>query len=631
MFTALERGIVFAVVLVCGSPTTVAGPLLDVEVDARDLRRRLLHAEIRIPCEPGPLRLWYPKWIPGTHGAEGPLQNIGGLKLHTTDGATIPWQRDDVELFRVNCVVPAGAKEVIAKLDYICNEPAVLASGHLSYGNASVGVLNWNTCLLYPDGASCTDTRVRLKLRLPDRWKYATALTVDRELDGVIIFKDGPLVEVIDCPLIAGEHLRTIKLATASAPPALFHVVSESPGALELPQKVIDMYSRVVTEAWALFGSAPYKEFHFLVTCSNDLGYLGLEHLTSSLNGVRERDLIEDRNRKGWVANLIPHEYAHAWCGKYRRPAAMVTNNFHTPQKTKLLWVYEGLTEYLGELLMVRSGLVAPEEYREQLGETIGALTHRVGRRWRSLEDTAVAGSILRGGSPHWNELRREQDFYYEGMLVWLEVDTLIRERSAGKYSLDDFCRRFFKATPDGARVVPYELPEIVGILNDLAEYDWATYFARRVSAPLDALPLDFVGRCGYRLAYSPNPSAYLQRQQEGPRGNGYVTARDSLGLVFSNDGRVTNVIPDMAGDKSGLAPGVQVAGVNGHKFSRQRLHDALADSITAKKVEFLLVEGDRFRTLMLDYADGPKYLELARDDKRPDVLADILKPAAKH
>jgi predicted metalloprotease with PDZ domain len=617
-------------VAVVASAPAIAGPLLDVEVDARDLRRRLLHAEIRIPCEPGPLKLWYPKWIPGTHGAEGPLQNVGGLKLQTADGTTVPWQRDDVELFRVHCVVPAGSQHVIAKLDYICNEPAVLASGHLSYGNASVGVLNWNTCLLYPDGPSCSDTRVRLKLRLPDKWKFATALTTEGESGGVITFKDGPLVDVIDCPLIAGEHLRTIKLATGAAPPALFHVVSESPGALELPPKVIDMYSRVVTEAWALFGSAPHREYQFLVTCSNDLGYLGLEHLTSSINGVRERDLIEDRNRKGWVANLIPHEYVHAWCGKYRRPAAMVTSNFHSPQKTKLLWVYEGLAEYLGELLMVRSGLITPEEYRERLGETIGTLTHRVGRRWRSLEDTAVAGSMLRGGSPHWNELRREQDFYYEGMLVWLEVDTLIRERSGGKSSLDDFCRRFFKSTTGGERVVPFELSEIVGILNDLAEYDWATYFARRVSAPLEALPLEFVPRLGYRLAYAAKPSAYLERQQEGPRGSGFVTARDSLGLVFSNEGRVTNVIPGLAGDTAGLAPGVQVAGVNGHKFSRQRLHDALAASVATKKVELLLVEADRFRTLTIDYDGGPKYVELVRDDQRPDVLADILKPLTK-
>jgi len=623
------RVVAVIVALVSFAPLT-AGPLLDVEVDARELRRRLLHAEIRIPCDPGPLKLWYPKWIPGTHGAEGPLQNVGGLKLETADGVALPWQRDDVDLFRVHCVVPAGAKQIVAKLDYICNEPAVLASGHLSYGNASVGVLNWNTCLLYPDGPSCTDTRVRLKLRLPERWKYATALTTESESGGLVTFKDGPLVDVIDCPLIAGEHLRTIKLATGSAPPASFHVVSESPGALELPQKVIDMYARVVTEAWTLFGSAPHRDYHFLVTCSNDLGYLGLEHLTSSINGVRERDLIEDRNRKGWVANLIPHEYVHAWCGKYRRPAGMVTDNFHSPQRTKLLWVYEGLAEYLGELLMVRSSLVSPEEYREQLGETIGALTHRVGRRWRSLEDTAVAGSMLRGGSPHWNELRREQDFYYEGMLVWLEVDTLIRERSGGKHRLDDFCRRFFHAAPDGPRVVPYELPEIVGILNDLADYDWATFFARRVSAPLDALPLEFVPRLGYRLSHSAKPSAYLERQQEGPRGSGFVTARDSLGLVFSNDGRVTNVIPGMAGDRAGLAPGVQVAGVNGHKFSRQRLHDALADSGNRKSVEFLLVEGDRFRTLAIDYAGGPRYLELVRDDQRPDVLGEILKPLAK-
>ena len=332
------------------------GPTLQVEVDARELARRLVHADIRIPCHPGPLRLWYPKWIPGCHAAEGPLQNVGGFRVETTDGKPIRWKRDEVELFCVHCDVPAGVSEIRAHLDYICNEPAVLASGHLSYGNSSVGVLNWNTCLVYPEGPTAQETRVQLRLRLPAHWQFATALKSAVKNDAVT-FQPVSLEELIDSPLIAGEQLRTIALNTT--PKTFLHVASESPGALQLDQKIIELYTRVVNEAHALFGTAHYPEFHFLITCSDDLGYLGLEHLTSSLNGVRERDLLDDKKRKGWVANLIPHEYVHSWCGKYRRPAAMCTPNFHTPQKTRLLWVYEGLTEYLGEVLMVRSGLVA--------------------------------------------------------------------------------------------------------------------------------------------------------------------------------------------------------------------------------------------------------------------------------
>ena len=198
-----------------------------------------------------------------------------------------------------------------------------------------------------------------------------------------------------------------------------------------------------------MFGTCHYPSFHFLVTCSDDLGYLGLEHLACSINGVRERDLLEHERLRGWVGNLLPHEYVHSWCGKFRRPAGMCTPNFQTPQKTRLLWVYEGLTEYLGEVLMVRSGMIDQAEYRRTLTSTIGSLSHREGRRWRSLEDTAVASHLLRGGSPNWSELRRGQDYYFEGALIWLEADAIIREKIArASSSLDDFCRKFLGMGP---------------------------------------------------------------------------------------------------------------------------------------------------------------------------------------
>ncbi len=396
---------------------------------------------------------------------------------------------------------------------------------------------------------------------------------------------------------------------------------------MQLDQKVIDLYTRVVNEAHALFGMAHYPEFHFLITCSDDLGYLGLEHLTSSINGVRERDLLDDKKRKNWVANLIPHEYVHSWCGKYRRPAAMCTPNFHTPQKTRLLWVYEGLTEYLGEVLMVRSGLIAQPEYREMLAAQLGTLMRRQGRRWRPLEDTAVASPILRGASANWNDLRRSQDYYSEGALLWLEVDALLRDLSQGKHSLDDFCKTFLGANRSEARVVPYELPEIVQDLKQLVDYDWDNYFARRVTATQEGLPLDVVGRCGYRLQYTTKCPAFLDYLQRD--GGALLSARESLGLTCQSDGRIADVAPGMPGDRAGLAPGMRVIGVNSKRFSRERLDDALADSVARRKIEFLLLEGEQFRTVTVEYADGMCYLELVRNQERPDVLGDILKPVA--
>jgi predicted metalloprotease with PDZ domain len=301
----------------------------------------------------------------------------------------------------------------------------------------------------------------------------------------------------------------------------------------------------------------------------------------------------------------------------------MCTSDFQTPLKTRLLWVYEGLTEYLGEVLMVRSGLEDAKEYRETLAATIGSLSHTEGRRWRPLEDTAAASHLLRGHSPNWNELRRGQDYYSEGALVWLEADAIIRELSEGKKSLDDFCRKFLGANRTDVSVVPYELPEIVSTLRALADFDWESFFAKRVSQPQDALPLDVVGRCGYRLKYATEPpsGSPISRQRGG------VSARDSLGLSFSPDGQIIDVVPGMAGDRARLAPGMTVIGINSKKFSRQRLLDALADSVALRKIELLLLEGDEFRTVVLDYADGPRYLVIVRDESKPDILAEILKP----
>lgn len=604
--------------------SVAAETTLDIQVDARDLPRRLLHTTVRIPREPGTLALWYPKWIPGTHSPSGPLETIGGLRLETPDGAAIAWRRDPVELYRIMCEVPRGVREVVARLDTICNSASVAASGHLSYGNASLGIINWPTCLLYPEGPAAREIQVRLSLRLPEKWRFATALESTSVKDGLITFAPVSLETLADTPLIGGENLRTIPLKTGSTPPASFHIASEATSALELPPEVVELYGRMVREAGAMFGASHYPAFHFLVTCSDDLGYLGLEHLTSSINGVRERDLIDEANRKGWIANLIPHEYVHSWCGKFRRPEGQCTPDFHTPMKTSLLWVYEGLAEYLGEVLMVRSGLVKLEDYRETLAATISDLMLRTGRKWRSLEDTAVAAHLLRAGSPNWSELRRSQDFYFEGALIWLEADAIIRRKTQGARSLDDFCVRFLGKNPSAGGVVPYDLAEVVRYLKDTADHDWETFLRGRVERPLEALPLELVGQIGYRLEYAPRPPA--RDQQRGRRD---ISARHSLGLIFGGDGQIVDVVPGMAGDRAGLAPGMKVMGINGRLYSPQRLQDALADSVALRKIELLLVEGDRFRTLTLDYADGPKYLELVRDGAKPDVLAEILKPRA--
>jgi len=463
-------------------------------------------------------------------------------------------------------------------------------------------------------------------LLLPAKWRFGTALQVAKETEGAVEFNPETLRDFIDCPLICGEHFRAIELKAKNFPPTFLHLTSESPGALQLDEKVVGNYRNVASEAGLLFGGAHFPAFQFLVTCSDELGYNGLEHLSSSLNGVRERDLIDDKKRRRWVAMLLPHEFVHSWCGKHRRPAAMVTPNFHTPERTSLLWVYEGLTQYLGEVLQVRSGLTTTNDYMAELSGRISSLMHTEGRRWRPLEDTAIANHVLRAFSPSWGQLRRSQDYYDEGMLLWLEADAIIRQQSDGHRNLDDFCKQFMG--PDRTeKIAPYERADVVKVLKELAEYDWEGFIHERVDVPQSALPLSVVERCGYRLQYATKPSEYLE---EAEREGKFVAAADSIGLGLSEDGIIRVVVPGMASDKAGLAPGMVVQGVNERKFSSQRMKDAIADSVTKRQIEFLVLEGDSFRAFTVPYADGPKYLELVRDTSKPDILMAILKPVAQ-
>lgn len=626
---ALLAPLALGLALLTRSFAAPAAPQIQVSVDARELSRSLLHARVEMPATPGEFIVWYPKWIPGVHAPAGPVQNLGGLRFETAKGEPITWRRDDEEMNRFHLTVPAGADRVIAKLDYICNQPTVNSSGVDTFGTSLLGVINWNTVLLYPEATSIDTTTAAVSLQLPEQWKFGTSLKTAQTQPGEVTFQADTLRRVVDSPLICGENFRTIELTGKNTPPAFLHLTSESANAIQIDDKLIASYRKLVAEAVALFGGARWESYHFLVVCSDSLPRNGLEHLASSFNEVGERELIDDKKRKAWPAYLLPHEFVHAWCGKFRRPAAMVTTNFHQPERTRLLWIYEGLTQYLGEVLTVRSGLLTLDEHLPGLANKIGWLSQQAGRQWRALDDTAAASHLLRGHSNAWGQLRRSQDYYDEGAMIWLEADAIIREKTGGKKSLDDFCKKFFAADREHQPVVvPYELKEVVADLKELADEDWDKFFADRVATPKPALALEFLPKIvGYRLQYSAKQSEYLAEREKERKG---VNVSDSLGLSVGDDGKIGGVVPGLPADKAGLATGMTITGVNGRKFSGQRLKDAIADSVTNRKIDLLLLDGDTFRNVTLNYADGPKYLELTRTNDHPDTLAAILKPVTK-
>ena len=598
---------------------------MKVVVDAREISRKLLHARIELPVKPGKLILWYPKWIPGIHAPRSPIENIGGLRIESDGGETIPWQRDKHERFRFVCNIPRGVKKIVIHLDYICNQPNTNSRSIDSFGSSTIGVINWNTCLLYPDGYASDDILIDLKLRIPDGWKWGSSLREIAAGSDGIQFENISLHDLVDSPIIFGEYFRKIPLSVTGIPPVTLNVTSESAAGIAIPDDIIVHYGNIATEAGLLNGGAHFDNYQWLVFCSDDLPGIGLEHLHSSLNGVDERDLIKMEKLQGRTGALLPHELIHSWCGKFRRPAGMDTSNFHTNKDTHALWVYEGLTQYLSRLITVRGGMWTLDHYKQRLALTISRYMHQEGRQWRSLEDTAIDSYHLRGGSRSWTNLRRNQDYYNEGLMFWLEVDTIIRIESNDTYSLDDFCKMFLGAGYPDQNTLPFDTDDIIQILEGLADYDWRGLIDKRIRATQERLPLEFVDRLGYRLQYANERSEALEKLEKDDE---FASAMDSIGIAVNEEGKVaSSVVPGMPADEAGIAPGMKIIGVNGRKFSLDRFREAIADSVVNEQIEFLVLDGESFSTYDVRYADGTKYLELVRDMSKTDLLSQIFKP----
>ena len=332
-------------------------PPIRLTVDATGAPRRVLHARLEIPARPGPLTLVYPKWIPGNHAPSGPIADLAGLRL-SVNGRPIEWQRDAVDLYAFHCRVPAGASRLDVEFDRLQS-----ATGSHSTGRsitAQLAVLDWNELLLYPQGRAASGITVAARLRLPAGWTYGTALETTRADSSGIEFAPVPLTTLVDSPVQAGAHRRRIALGPAVGPPVTVELACDGEAGLEAGPEQVARWKQLVAEATALFGATHYRRYVFLYTLSDDVDHFGLEHHESSDDRVQERALLDD-DLRGVHSGLLPHEYAHSWNGKYRRPAGLVAPDFQAPSRTELLWIYEGLTDYLGWVLTARSGLASPE------------------------------------------------------------------------------------------------------------------------------------------------------------------------------------------------------------------------------------------------------------------------------
>jgi predicted metalloprotease with PDZ domain len=600
---------------------------MSLQVDLREAPRRIFHSRMRIPARPGQLALRYPKWIPGEHGPNGPIGDVAGL-VFTASGKRVPWHRDPDDMFRILVEVPQGAAEIEAQLDFISPPPETHGFSGGASASAHLAVLSWNQVLLQPEDAAPAQMRVSASVRLPARWKFATPLRTQGGGDGGTSFAPVSLEELVDSPVLAGEFLHEIPIGPPGGAPHFIELAGESEDLLHVEPQLKSQWDALVAQAQLLFGAHHYRSYRFLLTLSDDVAHFGLEHHESSDDRVPERVLLDPDLRLSRLASLLPHEFTHSWNGKYRRPSGLATGDYQKPMRGDLLWVYEGLTNYLGNVLAARSGLYTAEQARSAFAFSADMMSAHRGRIWRPLADTAVAAQILYGARDDWDSWRRDVDFYLEGDLLWLEADTMIRDATQGARSLDDFCKRFHGGQSGMPAVEPYTLDDLVAALSQVAQLDWAGFFRKRVFEVAPDPPLSGIERAGWKVVYGPEEPEFHKSYEKARR---LVDLKASAGIVATDEDRmlVLDVVPGSPADKAGVPPGTRLAAVNGRKANGDRLRTAVAETARGGKLELLIENAESYSTHALDYKGGLRYARLERDGARPDVLTRIFSPRA--
>lgn len=600
-----------------------SAPRVTLSVDASEAPRKIFHAQLKIPATAGTLTLYYPKWIPGEHGPTGPIQGLTGLKF-TANGQILQWRRDLQDGWTFHVEVPAGASMVDASLDYV--SPSGGAGHGAGHGGATATdkmmVLVWNTVLLYPAGSPSDEVTYDASVRLPAGWKFGTPLPVASQSGEEIKFKPVPLTTLVDSPVIAGEYLRVEPLAVN--PPVEMDIAADSPGALLAPAAEFQHYKEMVVQARKMFGAEHYRDYHFLYSLSDYVSHGGLEHHESNDSRVNERTMVDPEMRL-LRAGLLTHEYVHSWNGKYRRPADLTTPDYQKPMQDDLLWVYEGMTSYLGDVLSGRSGLRTPEQFRDSLAQIAADLDHKPGRTWRDLQDTADGVPAMQGAPREWESWRRGLDYYDEDVLNWLWVDTIIRQQTQGKKSMDDFCHLFHGGQSGPPEVKTYTFDDVVNALNEIAPYDWRGFWTARLQSHGPGAPLDGITRSGWKLVYDETRSEEIKAAEET---NKTINAEYSLGMTLGKDGQIVDTIEGMPAAAAGIGPGMKVVAVNGRRFTADVLRDALrAGKSSGQPLELLVENTEYFKTYKIDYHGGEKYPHLMRDESKPDLLSEIVKP----
>jgi predicted metalloprotease with PDZ domain len=617
-------------------PSAVSAPVdqpyagtISLSVDLTNVNDRVLNVHETIPAKPGDITLLYPQWLPGTHSASNAIGDLAGLVI-TANGNRVPWMRDRVDMWAFHVKVPASASTLELKFQYLA--PVKPQQGRISN---KIADLTWNSVLLYPAGYFARQIHFSPDLKFPDGWKFATALDVKSQTGDRVSFKEVTLNTLIDSPLYAGVNYKRVDLSTGPDNLVYLDVFADKPEQLEITPDELQYHKNLVIQAEKLFHSRHYDHYDFLFSLSDTVGGKGLEHHQSSEDGTRANYFTD------WAAGvagraLLPHEYTHSWNGKFRRPADLWTPNFNVPMQNDLLWVYEGLTDYYGNVLTARSGMRTPEEARDEIAQIAANYEISPGRTWRSLEDTTNQPIISSHFSQPqaWPSWERSYDYYSESDLVWLDADTKIRELSKGQKSLDDFARLFYGINNGSYVTVTYNFEDLVKTLNTVQPYDWKEFFRTRVHDIEPKAPENGITQGGYRLVYNDSESDWM-KHMDRTRPVRFDTSIGFSVAGSSDDdsdagptGTITGVIWDGPAFKAGITPGMRLQAVNDQAFSIANLREAI---IAAEKgsasIKLLLKRDKEFTTVMLDYHGGLRYPHLERVGSTPDFLDLVLAP----
>lgn len=610
------------------APLSVIPPPLDkpypgelrLAVDATDLERRVVHVHETLTGVGPDCILLYPKWLPGTHAPEGPIDRLAGLRI-TANGVPVTWTRDPVDVFAFHVHAAAGVKAIDIDFDYL--SPTSSKVGPLEM-SPEILIIEWNEVVLYPAGYYTRRIPTHATLTLPHEWQYGSALR-SASTGGVVPFDAVPLETLVDSPVYAGKHAVHLDLDPGAAVPVTLNLFADRADLLVVKPDQLEAHRNLVRQAYKLFGSHHYSHYDFLYSLSEQVVQNGLEHHQSSEDGGDPASFV-DWEGTAFERDLLPHEFTHSWNGKFRRPWNLWTPNYDVPMQDSLLWVYEGQTQYWGQVLAARSHLWTLEEARDQLAMTAAYYQNEAGRRWRPLEDTTHDEIINPRRPMAWPNWQRFEDYYEEGQLIWLEADTLIREESHGQRSLDDFAHAFFGIDDGSFTPVTYTFEDIVKALNAVQPYDWTRFLRDRLDQTGRPAPLAGLQRGGYQLIYNDTQNELSKKSDQLRK---RVSLPYSIGVtVDDKDANVLEVQWDSPAAKAGVIEGATILAVNGAAFTGDNLKAAIQSARDAQSpIELILKVADRFRVARIDYHGGLRYPHLERDPATPALLDEILKP----